>query len=145
MQTRDHCLPEPLEVSLLAELPGKLLVDREVLPRLHHSVNSVEVYDGFSFSFPLSLIELCQHLVEVLLLAQDEHLVVVNLTLLAVQVERSERRERATEHVQAVSAASDARRLAQVAHHLELGKTVAYQVKLVLVDVQVSLLLDVCA
>ena len=66
-------------ISLLAELLDKLFFMSVLLPGLHYYVSPVKVDDCTSFSLPLPLIVSFKHLVQVALLAQDKHLIIIDL------------------------------------------------------------------
>ena len=66
-------------ISLLAELLDKFFFMSVLLPGLHNDVGPVKVDDGTSFPLPLALIVSFKHLVQVPLLAQDEHLIIIDL------------------------------------------------------------------
>ena len=66
-------------ISLLAELLDKLFFMSVLLPCLHYNVSPVKVDDGTSFSLPLALIVSFKHPVQIALLAQDKHLIIIDL------------------------------------------------------------------
>ena len=78
-------------ISLLAELPDKFFFMSVLLPGLHYDVGPVKVNNSTSFSLPLALIVSLKHFVQVPLLAQDKHLIIVNLKKLLLQCELTHR------------------------------------------------------
>ena len=94
-------------VSLRSELPYQLLVVRELLPSLHDHVQSVKVDDCSSLSFSHTLVVFVQHFMQVALLAQDLHLMVVYFEHFLLQIERVHSRESFFEYVEAEGSSGD--------------------------------------
>ena len=64
---------------MLTELLDKFFFMSVLFPGLHYDVGPVKVDDGTSFPLPLTLVVSFKHLVQVPLLAQDHHLIIVDL------------------------------------------------------------------
>ena len=81
---------QSLNISLLSELPDQFLLMSVLFPRLHDSVQPVKVDNGTGFPLPLPLVELRKHPVQIVLLAKQKHLIVIDLEQFALEGELME-------------------------------------------------------
>ena len=76
-----------------------------LFPGLHYDVGPVKVDDGTSFPLPLALIERFKHLVQVALLAQNKHLIIIDLKKLLLQCELTHLGISTAQDIQAIGSA----------------------------------------